>query len=281
LTIRPGAVLLKTGHARQPSHRRFEAAPRCPRFTYFNNHPIESREGPAQEFASLNRDRFGRLRLIYEETVTGGAKMGAQSMEQYPPVLRKAVEFHGHICPGLLIGYRAAQAAQSFLGADRAEDEDLVAVVENDACSVDAFQVLLGCTFGKGNLIYRDYGKQVYTVFDRAANKAVRVSLKSDVLERPPEMEPLFEKARKNEASAEELKILDGYREKTMERLLDMDTDALFKIEEVPPDVPEKARIFKSVTCHFCGEKVMEPRARVRDGKVACIPCSEVYTRGW
>ncbi len=207
--------------------------------------------------------------------------METQSMEQYPLVLREVISFHGHICPGLLIGYRAAQVAQSVLGAERSKDEDLVAVVENDACSVDAIQVLLGCTFGKGNLIYRDYGKQVYTIIDRASKKAVRIALKSDVLGRPPEIEALVQKAQKNEASAKDREVLGAFRKKLIKELLAMDDDALFKVEDVPADVPEKARIFNSVTCRFCGEKVMEPRARIRNGEVACIPCSEKYSRGW
>ena len=146
---------------------------------------------------------------------------------------------------------------------------------------MDAIQVLLGCTLGKGNLIYRDYGKQVYTIISRESNRAIRIALKSAILGRPPETETLFQKAQKNDASAEERKSLDEFREKRMEELLQMDEETLFKIEYVQIDVPEKARIFQSVECCYCREKVMEPRARIRDGKIACIPCSEEYTRGW
>ncbi len=207
--------------------------------------------------------------------------MEMQSMNQYPQALRDAIRFHGHVCPGLIIGYRAAQVAQAAFKVQRSEDEELVAIVENDACSVDAVQVLLGCTLGKGNLIYRDYGKQVFTIVSREFNRAIRIALRSTVLGRPSETEALFQKAQKNEASAEERKALDDFREKRMEELLQMDEETLFKIEDVQIDVPEKARIFKSVECRYCGEKVMEPRARIRDGKIACIPCSEEYTRGW
>ena len=41
----------------------------------------------------------------------------------------------------------------------RAEDEELVSIAENDACGVDALRCVTGCTFGKGNLIFRDYGR--------------------------------------------------------------------------------------------------------------------------
>ena len=207
--------------------------------------------------------------------------MEKQSMNRYPPAFRDAIRFHGHVCPGLIIGYRVTKVAQSAFRVERSEDEELVAIIENDACSVDAIQVLLGCTLGKGNLIYRDYGKQVYTIISRESNRAIRIALRSTVLGRPSETEALFQKAQKNEASAEELRALGDFREKRMEELLQMDEETLFKIEDVQIDVPEKARIFKSVECRYCGEKVMEPRARIRDGKIACIPCSEEYTRGW
>ena len=67
-----------------------------------------------------------------------------------PKDLAMAVEFHGHLCPGLTIGYLAAKVGLERLGIGRAEDEELIAIVENDSCAVDAVQVLTGCTFGKG-----------------------------------------------------------------------------------------------------------------------------------
>jgi len=86
-----------------------------------------------------------------------------------------AVSFHGHVCPGLAMGYRMACAGLDALAETRAPDEEIVAVVENDACGVDALQVLSGCTFGKGNLIFRDYGKSVYTLYSRTSGVGVRV----------------------------------------------------------------------------------------------------------
>ena len=41
--------------------------------------------------------------------------------------IEEAIRFHGHFCPGLMIGYRAAQIALRELGVERAEDEELVA----------------------------------------------------------------------------------------------------------------------------------------------------------
>ena len=89
----------------------------------------------------------------------------------------EVVKFHGHACPGLAFGFRATRLALRELGILRAGDEELVAVVENNSCAVDAIQALAGCTFGKGNLIFKDYGKQVYTFINRNSDEAVRVAV--------------------------------------------------------------------------------------------------------
>ena len=50
------------------------------------------------------------------------------------------IQFHGYECPGLAMGYRMATAAMNKLDSIRAEDEEIVAIVENDACGVDALK---------------------------------------------------------------------------------------------------------------------------------------------
>jgi len=199
----------------------------------------------------------------------------------YPEDLEEAVRFHGHLCPGLVIGYRAAKFAAAALQTDRAEDEELVAIVETDACGVDAVQVLLGCTLGKGNLIFRDHGKQVFTVISRKQNKGIRIAVRATAMERTAEQEALLTKARSGTASSEEEQAYGSLQQARVGEILRMPKADLFDIAAVTPEVPQKARIFKSVVCHYCGERVMEPRARIRDGEIACIPCSEVYGRGW
>ena len=83
----------------------------------------------------------------------------------------KCVKFHGHECPGLAIGFKAAEAAIARLGIGFSPDEEIVCVTENDACGVDAIQVMTGCTCGKGNLIFRDRGKSAYSFFERSTGK--------------------------------------------------------------------------------------------------------------
>ncbi|MFA5221723.1 MAG: FmdE family protein [Methanoregula sp.] len=204
-------------------------------------------------------------------------------MTPEPKTFKDAVMFHGHSCPGLALGYRAAQHAMSVLQAARSKDEDLVAIVENDACGIDAVQVLAGCSVGKGNLILRDLGKHAYTFINRKTGKAVRL------VQRP---EPLIERI-DPVASALRVKVMNGtatpaehkeFHERqtaVIQKILTIPVEELYIVKDVEPEIPDRAKIFRSVPCASCGEMVAEHRARVREGKIVCITCAGEYSRGW
>lgn len=168
--------------------------------------------------------------------------------------LKDAVSFHGHLCPGLLIGYRAALIALQQLDGERSEDEELVAIVENNSCSVDGIQFLTGCTFGKGNLIFRDWGKQVFTLAYRPEGKGVRLAFIGDRL-----------KPKNSDGSTD--------REAFTQILLNAKDDELFSVEHVQIGLPDKARIFPGIKCDSCGETVMEPRLYNLNGEKICTSC--------
>ena len=182
----------------------------------------------------------------------------------------KVVEFHGHVCPGLAIGYRVAKYIKGHC--DKSEDEELVAIVENNSCSVDAIQQMLSCTFGKGNLIFKDYGKQVFTFYCRGDGKALRIYFKGEM---PKRMGELQEKRLKNNLTKEEQKELGGLRENYIQHILNAGDDELLSIRSVNLPVPEKARIYPTLICEECKEGFMEIKGRVACGKVICMDCFE------
>ena len=167
----------------------------------------------------------------------------------------EAVQFHGHSCPGLAMGYRMTKAALDHFSSERAEDEEMVAIVENDACGVDAVQYLSGCTFGKGNLIFKDYGKMVYTFYHRASEKAVRISRIAQF--RTKLSDPQIS------------------REERINLILTAPEKDIVQIEEINIPEPEYSLIFDTVLCEICGESVVESKTRMLDGKTVCIPCLE------
>ena len=175
-----------------------------------------------------------------------------------PEELKQCVAFHGHLCPGLVIGYWAAKLGMQRLNSGRSSDEELVAIVENDTCAVDALQVLTGCTFGKGNLYFHDYGKMVFTFATRSDGRSVRLCLRPIS---PPELGDVPEDQRR----MHQIKFMLAHDPL---EFFEMKKDALARL-------PSQARIHGSIPCEECGEMVMSTRLRECGGRHVCIPCDE------
>jgi formylmethanofuran dehydrogenase subunit E len=185
----------------------------------------------------------------------------------------RTVSFHGHWCPGLASGIRAAEWALSELGS-RSEDEELVAVVETDMCGVDAIQYLTGCTFGKGNLLYRDYGKNAFAFYRRSDGKAARLVMRQ--LGRESERDELTVLHRKQQQaglSPQEDDRRHELRGQIAAWLMEAPLGDIFDVKPVNEPLPQKARILASLTCDGCGEAVMETRTRQFMGQTLCLPC--------
>ncbi len=160
----------------------------------------------------------------------------------------EAVRFHGHSCPGLAIGVRLALDFLEDTGVSRAGDEELAVAAETDACGVDGFQAVLGCTAGKGNLWVFTRGKHAFTVFSRAEPGGRRYFWHGTGL--PGQSRP--EKIRH---------YLTGPRE-------DLYTQGPARAPR-----PPEASLWPSRKCGQCGESTAEPNLRVRDGRLLCLDC--------
>ena len=193
-----------------------------------------------------------------------------------PDDLKKCVEFHWHVCPGLIYGYRVAKKAIRLMNLRRAIDEEVVAICENDSCAVDALQVLLGRAAGKGNLIIKNFGKNAYTVLNRSKRQAYRFSRKTryDCTGKNKSTFNRLEAAVANGTASEDdrrdlkrLKVND---------LLARSFEEIFTTTEVPFDEPHYAQLAPSESCAICGEMTMAAKmVKLSDGRKACIPCSQ------
>ena len=189
-------------------------------------------------------------------------------------LIEQTIAFHGHWCPGLATGIRVAEWALDAVG--KSADEAIVAVVETDMCGVDAIQFLTGCTFGKGNLIYRDYGKNAFSFYRRRDGKAARLVLKDGIHGTDREtLGRLYGKMRAQGLTDAETETLHSTRDGMAERIMASALDALFDIKDPAGPVPARARILDTLTCASCGEPVMETRTRRLRHRTLCIPCFE------
>ena len=165
----------------------------------------------------------------------------------------KCVEFHGHECGGLRIGYAAAEYAMKLLDIGFSDNEQVVCISENDACGIDAVQVMLGCSVGKGNLLFHMRGKQAFSFYNRKNGKSVRLVLK-------PKPEGMT-------------------REASFAYYQACDPKDMFEVKPATIQLPEAARLFDTYVCECCGEPTGANWIRLAGGKKLCLDCYETYDR--
>lgn len=183
-----------------------------------------------------------------------------------PNDLGRCVDFHGHLCPGVTIGYLAAKIGMQKMRWKRASDEELICIAMSDTCAVDAVQYMTGCTVGKGNLFVQDYGKMVFIFLTRRREspaQGIRLSFQA-----PPAMKNM----RRSKRTSKETVALS---------LLGIPAEKLFNLRRLKKyPLPERARIFPSRACDRCGELTMEPRLTLCEGKLLCMECAPAgYSR--
>ena len=161
--------------------------------------------------------------------------------------------FHGHECGGLTIGYKASLYAIELLKLEFSDDEQVVCIAENDACGLDAIQVMLGCSIGKGNLLFHMRGKSAYSFYNRKTGESVRLVLKPT----PAGMT----------------------REQSFAYLQATVHQELFEVKPATIALPEKARLFSSYVCDCCGEVTGANWIRLSGDQRLCLDCYETYDR--
>ena len=161
--------------------------------------------------------------------------------------------FHGHECGGLTIGYKASLYAIELLKLEFSADEQVVCIAENDACGIDAIQVMLGCSAGKGNLLFHLRGKSAYSFYNRKTGQSVRLVMK-------PKPEGMT-------------------REESFAYYQACDPRDMFEVKPATIRLPEPARIFRSYVCDCCGESAGANWIRLAGDKKLCLDCWESYDR--
>ncbi len=174
-------------------------------------------------------------------------------MDENKALWEKCAAFHGHVCGGLTIGYKAVLYAVELLELSFSQDEQVVCVSENDACGVDAIQVILGCTVGKGNLLFHMRGKQAFSFYNRKTGKSVRLVLK-------PNPGPMT-------------------RQESFAYYQSCEPAQMFDVKPTVISLPETARLFDSYVCDCCGETTGANWIRLAGGKKLCLDCCADYDR--
>jgi formylmethanofuran dehydrogenase subunit E len=192
-------------------------------------------------------------------------------------IIRCGTFAHGHACPPLVLGVRAAVEAMRLLGVGRARDRELFAFVElgSDHYAqgfADGVQVATGCTFGKDLIVRLPHGKASLRLVDQERGRAVRVVPRPDTLAWL-EGSDWFRACAENGSFASDCAELAGA---VTAEILARREDALFAVSPVFPLQIEHARpTFESIVCDACHESVLLPYAHDVGGRRLCVSCEE------
>jgi formylmethanofuran dehydrogenase subunit E len=199
--------------------------------------------------------------------------------EKLEYLLMEAGKIHGHFCPGLAMGVRAATFAMQKIKEHSDGMEDVVAITETNNCFADGIQFVTGCSFGNNALIFKDFGKNAFTLATRSG-KGIRIITKNDSRDylhaANSEFFDQFKKVviEKNHNPEEKAK-LRAAGSKASFNLLNLDFNKIFDWKEVSVQLPEYAPIHESIICNICGENTMATRIVEKEGKQLCLSCHQ------
>jgi formylmethanofuran dehydrogenase subunit E len=174
-------------------------------------------------------------------------------MSDFDVYLKKAGDFHGHICAGIALGTRISLAAMKALGLKPgARNKSLIVYAEIDRCMTDAVQTITGCCLGHRSLKHIDYGKFAATFVDISTGRAVRATVKGTFGNEKPVEETLGK----------------------ISRIPDSEMVTLEEVSVKIPDADLPGPPVNQTVCASCGEKIMDGREVEKDGRVLCRACA-------
>lgn len=186
----------------------------------------------------------------------------------------QAVEFHGHICPGLTVGYKASIYGLKLLGLEGKNIGNThYAIVENDVCGLDGVQIVTGCTIGNDSLIINNLGKKAFSFVDKKTGTGVRVLLNVPLWGEYKQAIHLHHQVKNNTATADEKAEFFRVREQRGRELLEYTDELMFTWENTNVIIPSKPRLHEFARCEICKEEAMLPWIKLKDGLKVCSKC--------
>jgi formylmethanofuran dehydrogenase subunit E len=91
--------------------------------------------------------------------------------------LKQIADFHGHLCPDLILGGKLCEYIQRLLPTTQPANGIATIVAENCTSALDAIQMILGVTLGNQRLKVMDLGKHNYTIIPKSIGASFRLVL--------------------------------------------------------------------------------------------------------
>lgn len=194
--------------------------------------------------------------------------------------LKRVIDFHGHLCPDLVLGGKACEYAQKLLSENKDLEAGVTIIAENCTSALDAIQILLGATVGNQRLQVMDFGKHNYTFLFKNGHNSTKLSLRRQRYGDEDEFRTLEQKIMKDQVTLEEVVDFQKLLDNRVKQLLALSPEDLFDIERIEPiqQPTETATIYLS--CCKCGQQVLRSRTINFKDEIYCIPCFQRHNTG-
>lgn len=137
-----------------------------------------------------------------------------------PSVFEEIYRHHGHRCPMSTIGGRLGYAARRYFAGRK--PEGLRGIYHARTCAVDGIEQTTGCTLTQGNLLVKDAGRHLLTLFCRESGEGVEVELRASALDLAGSYRQIgleLERSRPR-MNAAEIRMREEERERSLDVLL-------------------------------------------------------------
>ena len=125
----------------------------------------------------------------------------------------QVIDFHGHTCPEISLGYRVAQIAIRELGIRPTADSELIVTAYTHSCALDAFQVLNHVTYGRGNLIVHEKKSHVYHFQYSGTSEGLQISIEAQILDHLSGADDQLTRREKQNKTLEAIQFILGTEE--------------------------------------------------------------------
>jgi formylmethanofuran dehydrogenase subunit E len=187
-------------------------------------------------------------------------------LKDFNILLKESSFYHGHLCPGQVVGVRMAILGCRLIGLNnpksREQIKKLIVYVEMDRCTADAVAHVTGVRLGRRSLKFMDYGIMAATFLNLESGKAFRIISTEEARDLAPFYAP--------DVAGKSAQQLEAYKL--------MPDSQLFRVQSVSlrlteSDMPGPTR--SKTVCSRCGQVVRDRREVKENGRVFCKPCTE------
>lgn len=147
--------------------------------------------------------------------------------------LEGVADFHGDLCPELVLGCKACHMALELLPGLNTFGDFMVIAENNCSPVLDAIQFVLGCTMGNQRLRLIDHNRHVYSFVSGIGGYGVKLSLKETRFNDEDRFNKVEEKIVDGSATLDDAVCYQRLLDDRVAKLVELKNEEVFAVEKI------------------------------------------------